>query len=377
WGAMFGLSFALGPIVGGVLVDSLSWRWIFAINVLPVVLTLILILLLEPEQHQAHGRVDWLGALLCALGLGGPVFALIEQPSRGWRDPLIWAPLAAGLIVLALFLWWERRTSHPMLDLGLFRRRTFSVGNVATFAIYGGLSALTFALVLFLQQVAGWSALAAGLAFLPVTIVMFLLSSRFGALAGRLGPRLFMGGGPLLSAAGFLLLLRVGPHPSYWIDVLPSVLLFALGLALTVAPLTTAILGDVPPAESGIASAVNNAVSRVAGLIAVAFVGAIIAAAFTTSLTAHIGGEQGSARERAAAASAAPLVTAPPPGLRDDGRYREALLGAGVDGFHAAVVTVVALLAAGGAISLVGIRNPPRRRPPRRDLSDSCHDEGP
>lgn len=362
WTAWTGISGVFGPVLGGVLVDAASWRWVFAINVLPIAVTLVLLALLEPEEHRPHGRVDWRGAILCALGLGGPVFALIEQPTRGWADPVIWGPLAGGLVLLAAFLVWEWRCPHPMVPLGLFRNRVFSVGNVATFAIYAGLSGVTFVVVVFLQQVAGWSALGAGLAFLPVTIVMFALSSRVGSLASRIGPRLFMGFGPLIGAAGFLLLLRVGAQPSYWVDLLPPVLLFSIGLALTVAPLTAAILGDVPPQESGIASAVNNAVARVAGLIAVAFVGAVVAAAFTTSLTARVDQRGGTGAERAAVRSASPMVTSPPPALEHNARFREDLVAAGVDGFHAAVVTVVVLLGAGGTISLVGIPGGRRTR---------------
>lgn len=283
WTAWSGTSAVFGPVLGGFLVSAASWRWVFAINVLPIAVTLVLLRMLDPEEHQPKGRVDWWGATLCAFGLAGPVFALIDQPSRGWGDPVIWAPLAGGLIMLAAFVVWEWRCPHPMLPLGLFRNRNFTVGNLATPAIYAGLSALIFVLVVSLQQVAGWSALAAGFAFVPVTIATFVLSPRAGALAGRFGPRLFMGLGPLIGAAGVLLMLRVDAEPNYWVDLLPPVLLFSIGLGLTVAPLTAAVLGDVPAEESGIASAVNNAVARVAGLVAVAFVGAIVAASFTAT----------------------------------------------------------------------------------------------
>ncbi len=360
WTAWSGTSAVFGPVLGGFLVVAASWRWVFAINVVPIAVTLIALALLEAEKHQPKGRVDWVGATLCALGLAGPVFALIEQPSRGWGDPLIWIPLVGGLIMLAAFVLWEWRCPHAMLPLGLFRNRDFTVGNLATLAVYAGLSAITFVLVVFLQQVAGWTALGAGFAFVPVTVVMFVLSPRAGALSSRIGPRLFMGFGPLIGATGFLLMLRVGADPNYWTDILPPILLFSFGLALTVAPLTATILGDVPQEESGIASAVNNAVARVAGLVAVAFVGAIVAASFTAGLTARLDEQSAGSAERDAAASASPMVTTPPPGLEHAVRFHHDLVAAGVDAFHAAVITAAILLAAGGTISLLGIRRGPR-----------------
>jgi predicted MFS family arabinose efflux permease len=179
-------------------------------------------------------------------------------------------------LLLASFVWHERRSTAPMLPLSLFNIRNFWVGNIATVAIYGGLSVATFLIVIFLQQVSGYSAFDAGLSLLPVTIIMFLLSPRFGALAGKYGPRLFMTLGPLTAGVGFLLMLRVAANVDYWSQLLPGVLVFAIGLSMTVAPLTSAILGDINPAQAGIASAVNNAISRIAGLIAIAVVGVIV-----------------------------------------------------------------------------------------------------
>jgi EmrB/QacA subfamily drug resistance transporter len=274
WTAWTAISFLVGPLLGGVLVDA-SWRWVFAINVAPITVTLLILARLPRDHAPASGRrVDVLGAAMGAAGLGGVTFALIEQPRAGWGAPWVWAPFAAGAALLVAFLLWERVAPDPMLDYALFRDRDFAVGNVATVAIYAGLGAATFALTLYLQQVVGWSALAAGLALLPITLLSFVLAPRFGRAAGRHGPRWFMSAGPIVAGAGLWLLGRMGPHPSYARDVLPGVVVFGLGLSATVAPLTAAVLGGVDERQAGVASAINNAVARVASLLAVAAVGA-------------------------------------------------------------------------------------------------------
>src|SRR5438270_9271803 len=278
WTAWGGIAAIAGPLAGGWIVDQVSWRWIFALNVPLVLVTLVLILAAVPRSAQVSTRrVDVLGAGLCVLGLGGLVFGLIEEPRHGWSSPLIFVPLAVGAIAFAAFLVYERRAAEPMLELGLFARRNFAIGNLQTLGMYAGLGILFFFLVIFLQQVAGYSALKSGLTTLPVTLVMFALSRRAGALADRLGPRLFMGAGPLIAAGGILLLLRTGMHVSYLTGLLPALFLFSLGLSMTVAPLTATVLADADESDAGIASAINNAIARVAGLVGVSAIGLLVA----------------------------------------------------------------------------------------------------
>ena len=314
WTAWTGVAFVIGPLVGGWLITQGSWRWIFLVNVPFVLATLALVAYAVPAGGAAdpRPRVDVVGGLLCMVGLGGPVFALIEEPQRGFGDPLVLAALLGGAAVFAAFLFWEEREPKPMLPLRLFARRNFAFANIETLAIYAGLSTLTFFLVLFVQQIDGYTALRSGLALLPITLVMFTLSPRVGRLAMRFGPRLFMGFGPLIAAVGLLGLIRLHPGFSYWVDLLPALVVFSLGLSLIVAPLTATVLADTREHEAGIASGVNNAVARVAGLLGIAVVGAAVA-----------------------------------------GPHNKLDLG----GFRLAMEISAALVAAGGAVGLAGIRN--------------------
>jgi len=277
WTAWTGIAFVVGPLVGGSLIQAFSWRLIFAINVVPVLLTSWLMRSMENKKPAGQRpKVDAVGALACAIGLGGSVYALIEQSHYGWSSPLIFGPLAVGIAALGYFVWHERRTPQPMVPLDLFAVRNFAFGNIATFAIYAGLSIASFLITIFVQQFGGYSALNAGLALLPVTLIMFVLSPRAGTLAGRYGPRLFMTFGPLLGAVGFFLLLRVDRSVNYWTQILPGICFFGLGLAVTVAPLTAAVLGSIASEHAGIGSAINNAVARIAGLLAIAGLGLIV-----------------------------------------------------------------------------------------------------
>jgi EmrB/QacA subfamily drug resistance transporter len=314
WTAWTGIAFVVGPLVGGWLVTNASWRWVFIVNVPFAIATAALVAYAVPHRVPTgkRPRIDVAGGVLCGLGLGGPVFALIEEPRHGWGAPVIAVPLVAGLVLLAAFVWRERRAPEPMLPLALFRKRNFSFANLETLAVYAGLSTLTFFLVLFVQQLAGYSALKSGLALLPITIVMFALSPRVGRLSMRLGPRFFMGVGPLIAAAALLALVRLKPGFSYWIELLPPLLVFSVGLSMIVAPLTATVLADADESDAGIASGVNNAVARVAGLIGIAVVGASVAGA--------------------------------------DNRLD-------VAGYRLAMWITAALVGAGGAIGLVGIRN--------------------
>ncbi|WP_243229661.1 MFS transporter [Microbacterium sp. CIAB417] len=309
WTAFTTSAQLVGPLLGGLFVDYLSWRFVFLINVLPIAVTLVLLARLQLPEHPKGARVDWLGGILCAAGLGGIVFALIEQPNLGWSAPGIWIPAVLGILLFGLFLG-RQSTENSMMPLSLFRIRNFGWGNLATLFVYAALSLNGFVIGVYLQQGAGLGATAAGLASLPMTILMILISSRAGAWAGRLGARLFMTLGPLIMALGALLLLTVSADFDYWWQVLPAMIVMGLGLSLTVAPLTTAILGAIDERRSGIASAINNAVSRVAGLLVVAMLSTIVGGALD------------------------------------------------LDGFHSAAWVTAALFAVGGVVSWIGIRRP-------------------
>jgi EmrB/QacA subfamily drug resistance transporter len=334
WTAWTGIATVVGPAGGGVLVEALSWRAIFWVNIPLIAGTVALSLhsIEESRDVDAFRGVDWLGIALSAVGLGGPVFALIEQPSYGWGSPVVWLPMVVGVASFALFVLHEARTRHPMLELSLFRVRNFRVANLTTLAAYAGLIGGLFFVGLFLQQVAGYTPIEAGLATTPVSLILFFLSPRWGRLASGTGPRLPMSAGPIVGGIGLLLLMRVGSDANYLADVLPAVLVFGLGLSATVAPLTATVLDSVEERHVGIASGVNNGIARVAGLLAVAVLGAVIAAKFDADVGREISGPLTSEAPEASAAA-----------------------------FHLGMLISGLLMIAGGVFAGFGIENPKRK----------------
>ncbi|MFE9691981.1 MFS transporter [Micromonospora sp. NPDC005806] len=277
WSGLSGVSTTLGPLLGGWLIDALSWRWIFFIN-LPLAVGVVLAALRwvpesrDVEASRAGGRrFDIAGTLLGALGLGGVTFALIDAPAHGFSSPAVLAAVLVGVLSVVFFVLVERRRGDAaMLPTGLFSSRLFSVLNIFTVVVYAALGGFTFFLAVYLQNGVGWSALRTGLATVPMSLLLLVGSPRAGALSARIGPRLPLTVGPVIAAAGLLLLRRVGPGASYWTDVLPGVALFGAGLALVVAPLTASVLAAVADRFAGVASGFNNAASRAGGLLAVA-----------------------------------------------------------------------------------------------------------
>ena len=324
WSGLGGIAGAAGPFVGGWLIDAWSWRLVFLVN-LPLAAVVVAVTLRHvPESRDptATGHLDAAGTVLGALGLAGITYASISAGEQGLSATVV-ATGVIGLLALIGFVGVERRSPAPLVPPALFRSRQFTATNLVTFTVYAALGSVFFLLVLHLQVVAGFSPLVAGSALLPVTAIMLLLSARSGALAQRIGPRLQMSVGPLVAALGLLLALRVGPGASYWTDVLPAVVVFGLGLAIMVAPLTSAVLAAAPAEHAGVASGVNNAVARAAGLLAVALLPAL----------AGLSGED----------------------------YRSAT--AFSSGFRIAILISVGLLVAGGLLAVVGVSNDAARVP--------------
>ncbi len=272
WSGLGGVMIAIGPVVGGYLTTAMSWRLIFFINLPFAGLAAWAALRHLPESRDetAAARLDYPGAALAALGLGGVIFALTVGPVDGWDMPTVLVPGVGGIIALVGFVLVERSSRHPLLPLAIFRSRQFTAANAITFVVYGALGGALFLLPIQLQRVVGLSALESGSALIPMTILMLLLSSLAGRLAQRTGPRLPMTVGPLVTAIGLALLVRVGPSGGYWPTIFPAVIVFGLGLSITVAPLTATVLAAAGPEHAGIASAINNDVARASGLVAVA-----------------------------------------------------------------------------------------------------------
>jgi hypothetical protein len=296
-------------------------------------------------------RIDWTGAALAAIGLTGISFGLIEQPVLGWTSPGVWGALVIGIVTFTSFILHERRTPAPMLPLQLFSHRNFSVANAQTFAMYGGIALLGFFQTIYLQEVAGYSALKSGVTGLIPTIVMFLLSARMGRLADRYGARPFLVAGPLIVAAGFGLMQRYGISVSLLTEVVPALLVFSLGLSLSVAPLTATVLADAQETDAGIASAVNNAIARTAALIAVAAVGAVVASYYDAQLNQGLGHRlPASAQSAVTAAKRRTFGTITPSAVPAGERAfaRTAAATASEDAFHLAMGIASACLVIAG-----------------------------
>jgi len=368
WTAWTGIATVFGPAGGGGLIELTSWRAIFWVN-LPLIAATVALTLHSVEESRdpdAFRGIDWGGIALSAIGLGGPVYALIEQPTRGWSDPMVWVPLVVGIASFALFIVHEARARHPMMDLGLFRIRNFAVANLTTLTAYAGLIGGLFFVGLFLQQVAGYSPLEAGFATTPISVILFVLSPRWGRLASGTGPRLPMTVGPIVGGLGLLMMLRIGSDADYLTDVLPAILVFGLGLSATVAPLTATVLDSVEERHVGIASGINNGVSRVAGLLAIAVLGAVISAHFGSALDDNLG-------QRPLSGDAAGIVSdakAQPLAVPDTGELpaAEAQLvdnasaEASTSAFHLGAAIAAVLMILGGIASGIGIENPRRQR---------------
>lgn len=340
WSGLGGIATAAGPFLGGWLISAVSWRLVFFIN-LPLAVVVLAISVRHVPESKSPGpapKLDWRGALAISGALAGITYGLIGASSAGWASVSVLLPLLGGLVLLGLFILAEAREAEPMLPLSVFRSRQFSAANGVTFVVYAALSGTIFLVPVVLQQVRGYSPLESGTALLPVTVIMLLLSSRSGALAARIGPRLQMSAGPIVIAAGLLLLVWIVGSGNYLVSVLPAAIVFGFGLAITVAPLTATALAAAPAEHSGVASAVNNDVARAAGLIAVAVLP--VAAGITGNSYLH------------------PAMLA--------------------HGFRIAVVIAAVFCAAGGILAALTIRNPsPELREAATPRDINCCLEGP
>jgi EmrB/QacA subfamily drug resistance transporter len=372
WSGFSGITAAVGPVLGGFLVDHFSWTWAFLINIPMALLVLWIVWRHVPESRgaSARGGLDLWGALLATAGLGGIVYAFIEAPTQGWASPAVIAALVIGVAGSLGFVAAERRVRAPMLPLALLRIGNFSGANLLTLLLYAALGGGLYFFPLNLIQVQGYSATVAGAALLPFVLILFVLSRWAGQLVDRFGPRLPLVVGPSIAAAGFALFAVPGVGASYWSGFLPAVVVLGLGMAVTIAPLTTTVMNAVGPEQAGVASGVNNAVSRAAAVLAIAVFGAIMAWAFDTALAEHLRGMGASAQvtaflegERSKLAGAAV-----PPGV--DAATATALKRAVAESFVAGFRWVMLLGAALAALSAASawwmIRGAPAAREPTK-----------
>jgi MFS family permease len=359
WSGWSGIVTVIGPLVGGWLVDALSWRWVFFVVVPLIAVTVWLLLAFVPESRSedAPDRLDWLGAVLVILGLGGIAYGLIEGPVMGWRSAGVLVGLIGGMVSLALFPFVEARKQEPMVPLTLFGHHNFTGANLTTLGVYFALQGTTFFVVLYLQNVMGYSALVAGLVLAPISLLLLVLSPVFGRLSGKFGARLFMTAGPLVCAVGLLLFTRLRADAGFWSEVLPAVVVFGLGMSGTVAPLTDTVMSAVSEAHSGIAAAFNNVVSRVAGLLAVAGLGVVVTLTFNRLIARRI--EDLSLSP--STVEAIRRVAEEPTGAFDVEQLppeaREAVDSSYTAGFRRAMLVSASMAAAGGVLAALTIRD--------------------
>jgi EmrB/QacA subfamily drug resistance transporter len=366
WTAWTGIATVVGPAGGGALIEAISWRAIFWVNIPLVIFTVWLARthVAESLDPEADRSIDWLGILMSAAGLGGIVFGFIEQPTHGWGSPVVAIPLIAGVLLFASFLIWESRYRHSMLDLRLFRVRNFAVTNIETLIVYSGLIGAFFFVTLFLQQTVGYSPLAAGFATTPISLILFALSPVFGKIATSTGPRVPMCVGPIVGGIGLMLITRVDANASYVADVLPGVIVFGLGLSATVAPLTATALNSVAENRVGVASGINNAVSRIAGVLAIAIFGALIAGKFGSTVDGKLADSSLSPQAERAVDRAKDNPLQPPStngvAPAQAAQVESATVAGAEDGFHLAMMTAGGLMIVGGVVAGAFLRNPPR-----------------
>lgn len=350
WSGFTAITAAVGPVLGGWLIETFSWRWIFLINLPLAAIVLVITLWRVPESRDLEAsRLDWLGALLAVVGLGSIVYGLLESANAGFNAVVIGA-IAFGLLVFGLFFWVESRLASPMMPLSLFRSRTFSGANLLTLLLYAALGGALFFLPFNLIQVQGYSATAAGAALVPFPIIMFLLSRWSGGLVDRYGARLPLMVGPAIAAVGFGLMTLPGIGGSYWTTFFPAVGVLGLGMAICVAPLTTAVMNAVNTRYVGAASGVNNAVSRIASLLAIALLGIVMLNRFTHSLNQRIAPLQlaSDAQQFLEGQRVNLAAAAVPPGLNAEVEavLRRAIAAAFVDGFRLVMGIAVGLAVA-------------------------------
>ncbi|PYL44012.1 MAG: MFS transporter [Verrucomicrobia bacterium] len=364
WSGFSAITTAIGPVMGGWLIEHVSWRAVFFINV-PIALLVILISLRSvPESSDKESAgLDWLGAIVGALGLGALVYGLIESSRLGFDDRSVLVALVAAAVLLGLFLMIETRVSNPMLPLALFRSRTFTGANLLTFLLYGALGGTLFFLPLNLIQVQHYSATAAGAVFLPFVLIIFLLSRWAGGLVESYGPKIPLVVGPLIAALGFALFMLPGANAGYWQNFFPAVVVLGTGMAVSVAPLTTTVMNSITENRVGIASGVNNAVSRAAGLLAIAVLGIVMLHVFSRALDRRLAdGKLPASMLQSLQAQRTKLAAIALPEDADSATrtlMRHAIDESFVSGFRVVMVvgTALALASAGVALTLIGRSN--------------------